>query len=651
MLVYAEEKKSFMAQTRDNRIFSIVKESVSKKLGMEVGRSEKKSWQNSLHFMRDILDDQDIPDDAGIAIEYKIPVGMQRIDFIVSGYDQQNKGNIVIIELKQWESVDISDKDAHVRTYREMLHPSYQAWTYKTQIENYNSAVKENDIGLYPCAYLHNYFIADPNEVPVIRNNFYDEYLKKAPVFLMNDSEKLRDFIKKYVKKGDKKQILYCLEKGKIKPSKNLANSLASMLKGNKEFILIDDQKTVFETALNLSEKTDSNNQKQVLIVKGGPGTGKSVVAINLLVKLTQLLKTVQYVTSNAAPRTVYGEKLSGSLDSSKISFLFQGSTVYKAAKENEMDALIVDEAHRLSFRNLLNTYHGNQVYDLIKAAKLTVFFLDEGQKVLIEDIGSESEIISQAEQLQAEVTIMELPSQFRCNGSDGYLAWIDNTLRIRDTANNTLAGIDYDFRVVDSPMELHDLIRKRNSSSERQCGSRLVAGYCWPWLSKKDSNAMDITIGNYSAQWNKSKDGSLWAIKEDTINEVGCIHTCQGLEFDYVGVIIGADLTCRDGNLLTKPEARNHVDANKTLRGYKTLIKSKDSEIVEKAKKDAREIILNTYKVLMTRGQKGCYIYCCDQELSDYFKSRINEPMYLLPGENQELALVSDLHMNDYID
>ena len=642
MLVYAEEKKDFMHHVRNNRISEMIADCMKRKLGLQVGRSEQFSWRNSLQYMRNILDDTAIPDNAGIAIEYNIPQTGRRIDFLISGYDENQTENVIIVELKQWDKVELTEMDAIVRVipFGNVLHPSYQAWSYKALMEDYNATIQQDQIGLHPCAYLHNY--KEDEKEPIIANTFYKEYLHEAPVFLMNDSEKLRNFIKRFIKYGDKKQVLYKIEAGKIRPSKNLANCLASMITGKQEFVLIDDQKTIYEMALDLAD-TVTGKKKRVFIVRGGPGTGKTVVAINLMVELTKREKLVHYVTSNAAPRVIYETKLSGVMNKTSISNLFKGSTIYKNLDKNTMDVLIVDEAHRLSARNLLNTYNGNQVRDLINAAKLTIFFLDESQKVLMEDIGSQEEIEKQADALGAEVIVMDLPSQFRCNGSDGYLAWIDNTLGIRKTANVTLEGIDYDFQVVDSPVELHRLIREKNETENSGSGSRVVAGYCWPWASKKNPEVTDINIGDYKVRWNKTSDGFLWAIAENSINEVGCIHTCQGLEFDYVGVIIGEDMIVKNGMIVTQPEARDKVDANKTLRGYKKMVRDGDSSVAEKVKIMADEIIRNTYKVLFTRGQKGCYVYCCNEELAEYLKRRINDPYYNNNEEGQGYLMVAE--------
>ncbi len=642
MLVYVEEKKEFMLHVRDNKILDKVSNCMIKKLGRRVGRSEQRSWQASLQYMRNILDDPSIPDNAGVAIEYNIPQTSNRIDFLISGYDEKDGENIVIVELKQWDQAYMTNMDATVKIGRfgNVLHPSYQAWSYKQLMEDYNTTVQEENIGLFPCSYLHNY--KEEETEPIIRNKFYSRYLELAPAFLMEDNERLRNFIKRFIRHGDKKEILYKIEAGKIRPSKNLANSLSAMIEGKQEFVLIDNQKIVYEEALALAD-TVTGNKKHVLIVRGGPGTGKTVVAINLLVELTRRQKLVHYVTSNSAPRGIYEAKLTGVMHKTRISNMFKGATVYQDLEENVMDVLVVDEAHRLSARNLLNTYKGNQVWDLINATKVSIFFIDESQKVLIEDIGSEEEIRAQAKALGAEVTTAELPSQFRCNGSDGYLAWIDNTLGIRETANTTLEGIDYDFQVIDSPEELHQLIREKNGFHNSGSGSRVVAGYCWPWSSKKNPELTDINIGNYHARWNKAGDGSLWAITEGSINEIGCIHTCQGLEFDYVGVIIGEDLIVNNGELVTQPLKRNHVDANKTLRGYKTLIKDRDPDVVKKANSMADEIIRNTYKVLMTRGQKGCYVYCCNTELAEYLKSRITKINYEYDEKDTEYLMVAE--------
>lgn len=202
--------------------------------------------------------------------------------------------------------------------------------------------------------------------------------------------------------------------------------------------LLIDDQKLVFETVLAFAEQSESD-VKKVLIVEGGPGTGKSVVAINLLVELTRKKKLVQYVTKNAAPREVYRSKLTGSFKKSHIDNLFKGSGSYHGAEPDCIDVLVVDEAHRLNEKSgMFQNLGENQVKEIIAAAKHSVFFIDEDQRVTWKDIGEKQEIRKWAKHSGATVLELELASQFRCNGSDGYLAWVDNCLQIRKTANES---------------------------------------------------------------------------------------------------------------------------------------------------------------------------------------------------------------------
>jgi|TARA_B100002003_G_scaffold250244_1_gene288967 hypothetical protein len=620
MIAYQSTKQGFLEDASGN-IADIIQLQVKEKLGInrKTGSSEYNSWQNSLgNNMYHVMNTNQIPDDTGIAIEYSILGGKQRIDFIVTGENEAGEEFVVIIELKQWTDIQITEEDAIVMTpYRhglsKELHPSYQAWSYSTLLDGFNVTVYEENIQLKPCAYLHNYS-ADNN---VIENSFYADYLEKAPAFYKNDKEKLQKFIAQFIKFGDKKKTMYRIDNSELRPSKNLADSLVKMIDGNPEFVLIDDQKIVYETALALAKKSSESN-KNVLIIEGGPGTGKSVVAINLLVNITKLGLNTRYITKNAAPRGVFEAKLTGKMTRTAISNMFTNSGAYFDSNPNDFHVLIVDEAHRLVeksgvFRNLGE----NQIKEIIESSQSSVFFIDENQKVTWYDIGEKDRIEKWAKKVGAKVYHGKLESQFRCNGSDGYLAWIDNALQIRETANITLNDINYDFRIVDSPNELRDLIFEKNKINNK---ARLVAGYCWDWISKKNKSLKDVQIPNYNFEmrWNLVSDGNIWIISPKSVNEIGCIHTCQGLEVDYIGVIIGPDLIVRNDKIITDPNKRAKTD--QSLRGYKTALKINPEE----AKKKADDIIKNTYRTLMTRGMKGCYVYFVDKDTEKYFKSRI---------------------------
>ena len=296
---------------------------------------------------------------------------------------------------------------------------------------------------------------------------------------------------------------------------------------------------------------------------------------------------------------------------------MFKGSGIYTEAENNIVHTILVDEAHRLNAKSGMFQNKGeNQIKEIIHAAMCSVFFIDESQRVTTSDIGSVEEIEKWALYEGAEVFYMELISQFRCNGSDGYLAWLDNVLEIRETANYDIKDIDYDIRICDTPNEVRDIVVEKNSSPNH---ARLLAGYCWNWLKegKNDSNVHDIKIGDFEMSWNLGNSNT-YAIDDESINEVGCIHTSQGLEFDYVGVIIGEDMRYENGRIITDFTKRANTD--QSMKGIKKIYK----ESPQKAEKLADEIIKNTYRTLMTRGMKGCYIYCVDKKLREYLKEQI---------------------------
>ena len=392
---------------------------------------------------------------------------------------------------------------------------------------------------------------------------------------------------------------------------------MGNMLEGQEEFILLDEQRTVYEKIIKAS-LAGLKGKKQVLIIKGGPGTGKSVISMNALAELTKRRLNARYVTPNGAPRAVYESKLKDRITGDAFRHMFTGSGAFHKVEKDALEVLIVDEAHRLSEKSGFYKNEGeNQIKEIINSSKTSVFFIDEAQKVTWSDIGEIEEIKRFATDVNADIQEYELVSQFRCGGSDDYLEWVDSMLGIK-TSNQLFSLKSFDFRVFDNASDLHAEIRKRNEVNNK---SRVVAGYCWNWISKKDSRLFDIQIpnDNYKARWNLSEYGNNWIIDEDSINEVGCIHTCQGLEVDYVGVIIGEDLRFEGGQLITDPAKRAKTD--QSLKGFKKQLASEP--IIAEAKAD--ELIRNTYRTLMSRGMKGCYIYAVDEKTREYFRNAVN--------------------------
>lgn len=620
MIVYQETKADFLRDVFTRDIEDVMLAAFKRRTGHAVGRSEVRSWKESLLAMAKVLNDSVVPDDAGVGIEYGIPQTSKRIDLILSGQDDDARDQLVIVELKQWATAHKTDRDGIVRTRfahgdADTSHPSYQAWSYASLLRDFNEAVYESGLALNPCAYLHNYMDDGSLTDPV-----YNDYLAKAPIFMKGEGERarLRDFIARHVRKGDRGKLLYQVESGRIRPSKGLIDALSGMLAGNDEFVLIDEQKVVYETALAAARDAAATGKKHVVIVEGGPGTGKSVVAINLLVALTAGRWVAKYVTKNSAPRDVFKAKLSGTMRRTRIDNLFVGSGAFVDAGANVFDALVVDEAHRLNEKSGLYQNQGeHQVSEIIGAAKCAIFFIDEDQRVTWKDIGEKADIERRAKRAGAKVTHLKLESQFRCSGSDGYLAWLDDTLGVRRTANTSLdPKTEFDFRVFDSPEALRKTIEELNQANNK---ARMVAGYCWDWKSKKDPDALDVVIPEhgFGMQWNLSQDGGLWIMAPNSVKQIGCIHTCQGLEVDYIGVIVGPDFLVRDGEVVTQPLMRSRQD--QSIKGYK---KVRDTDSAANGKADL--VIKNTYRTLMTRGMKGCYVYCTDQETRNWFRGRL---------------------------
>ena len=617
MIIYRNTKGGFVSDVRDNLIADKIEEAFFRHDLGHSNQAEYRAWANSLQYMRNVVDDPEIDDACELAIEYQIPLTSKRVDFLIAGKDENGKNNVVVVELKQWETSGMTSRPDIVTAFtggsnRAVTHPSYQAYSYAKIIENFNEDVARYDIALHPCAYLHNYKEANR---PNIDCELYSQAVSLAPVFLSADTAKLRKFIKSFIRKRDGIDILMKIEDGKLKPAKALQDCLESMLQGNTEFYLIDEQKVAYETIRKVVENSLKGNsqQKYTVIIEGGPGTGKSVVAIQLLCALIQKGYSANYVTKNSAPRNVYFEKLrQANYRANYINALFKGSGSYIGVPNNYFDCLIADEAHRLQMKSGMFRDRGvSQIKEIIHASRVSVFLIDEDQIVTTSDVGSVDLIKHYAAEEHSTVICgsdYNLVSQFRCNGSDGYLAFLDNLLEIRKTANKEIT-IDYDFQVFDDPCQMREALRERNAVNNK---SRMLAGYCYNWISKDDLAQMDIVLEKgFKAQWNFANTKT-FAIDPDSFEQVGCIHTSQGLEFDYVGVIIGKDLVYRNGHVCTDYTQRARTD--QSLKGTRT---TKDYALADR-------IIRNTYRTLLSRGQKGCYIFCEDKELAEHIRGMV---------------------------
>ena len=620
MIVYEDSKRCFVEDIKSNCIADKITAKIRER-GINAGHErEYISWQNSLQFMRNIVDDNDIDDEVRIAIEYNIPLTSKRVDFIICGADANNNDNVVVVELKQWQKAEVVADDMHycVKTFvgrnnRIVCHPSYQAYSYACFIRNYSQKVLDDGIYLIPCAYLHNY---DPDFKQTLSNSIYKEWVSEAPFFIRNETEQFSAFVKKYVtRRSSNGDLLYKIDHGRLKPTKTLQDSLASMVKGNKEFMLLDEQAVCYDMCLKTMAKCKKDGKKRTIVIQGGPGTGKSVLAVNLLMEFINKSLNTCYATKNSAPREAFLSLLTHSDAKKQVNIrqLFRSPFGLSNVPDNTYDCLIVDEAHRL-VKKMYGDWNGeNQVKECISASLLSIFLLDEDQAVTVNDIGSIAEISKWCRELNSTLKMpaeAKLVSQFRCNGSDAYIQFIDDILqRTEESVTVSLDELNFDFRIFDSAIELREALREKNAINNK---SRMVAGYCYDWNVKHGRGDYDIMLPDgFKAKWNLEKD-KIWAINPNSFEEVGCIHTAQGLEFDYVGVLIGKDLKydSTSGRIITDKQAISKDDKSSGIRSCK------NESIV-------RKLILNTYKTLLTRGQKGCYVYCEDKSLAEYIKKK----------------------------
>ena len=618
MIIYENTIANFAEDVTLNRITDVLSEKLKENHLGGGNEREINSWHYSLRFMKDVVDTPSLPKDCVVAIEYNIPQTAKRVDFMILGQDKDKTDHIVIVELKQWAKVKkVNDTFKHsiwsdLKKDKPTPHPSYQAYTYKSLLYNYGGAEGLEKESLNPCAYLHN---MSEEYRDVLEDEIYSEWTSEAPVFLKSDVLKLRTFINRYISaKSADNELLYKIDYGKIKPSKSLQDSLDSMLCGNKEFEMVDEQAVAYDYIINAIKTAQTDLKKHVLIIEGGPGTGKSVLAVNVLADcISKLGLNASYITKNSAPRNCYQALLANGNAKKMVDLklAFRSPHALPHIPTNGIDVGIYDEAHRMQMKPYM--YKGDDMLrDAINASRVSVFFVDEDQRITLNDCYTIDTIKQYALDAGAVLDTAEpfvLYSQFRCNGSDGYMAFIDDVLEIKETANKTIDKDEFEFRVYDSLEEMREQLRVYNQLRNK---ARMCAGYCYDWNVKNKRGEWDIEIGSFKAKWNLEND-NVFAINPESFEQVGCIHTVQGMEFDYVGVIIGKDLIYRDGHIRTDKTAISKDDRTSKIKTCK------DDKIAER-------LIKNTYKVLLTRGQKGCFVYCEDEALREYLKERVAE-------------------------
>jgi DUF2075 family protein len=611
MRLYAGSSSAFKNDVIHNQIAQKLQDAFKHHYRYTPSQGEINSWRNSLRAISDVFDHGGL-NDHGVILEYQLPLTSRRLDCLICGEDKEGNEQAVIIELKQWEQCTGALGEHLVTTWvggahREVLHPSSQVGQYQQYLSDTHTAFYDGPrpIRLNACTYLHNYHI-HPGDVLFWPQ--FEPILQHYPAFTADDVDPLTDFLVQRMERGKGLPVLHRIENSKYRPSKKLMEHVGNIIRGKPEYVLLDEQKVVYEKVLACTKTGFDDNKKTVLIVHGGPGTGKSVIAINLMSDL--LLKEVNahYATgSKAFTKTL--QKIIG--PRGDVQFKYFNN--YMHADPGEVDVLICDEAHRIrktsNDRRTRKDQRSNkaQIEELLHVAKVAVFFVDDNQVVRPNEIGSADYIREYAQQRGCDISEYELEAQFRCAGSEGFVNWINNTLGIRKTANIIWDQGEetFDFQIMDSPQALETAIRAKANKGH---SARVTAGFCWRWSRPNPDGTLveDVIIGDYHRPWNARGDAGhlargipkevYWAHDPNGIHQIGCVYTAQGFEFDYVGVIFGPDLT--------------YNFDEQTWQGNKE--KSCDITVKRSGDKFA-DLIKNTYRVLFSRGMRGCYVYFMD--------------------------------------
>lgn len=580
-----------------------------------VGDSEIAAWRASLSAIAAIVSRAGLPH-AGVGVELKLPLTDKRVDVSFVGRSQ-SEPSVVLVELKQWEAAGPSAfPDNVVVGAREMLHPSIQVAAYAQYLRDSHSAFSQDGFRLAACAYLHNMSgrAAEALGRPTA------EDLEPAPVYSRDDAGLLQDFLTSNVEGVDGEALLQRVVHGTFRPSKALLDGIEEGLSSASAWTLLDEQRLAFNLIRGLAQEATESDEKTVILVRGGPGTGKSVVAAHAALELARAGKRVVHATGSKAFTT----NLRALVQRGRGEAFFRYFNAFNPTKteENELDVLIADEAHRIRtssngrFTPAVSRSPLPQVEELIRVARVSVFFLDQLQNVRPTEIGSPDAIRAAASRLGARIHEVELTAQFRCGGCGPYIEWIDALMSDSPSPpGNWLRAREYEFRLFRSVYDLEGAIV---AHARAGASARLVAGFCWPWSDPMPNGDLvpDVQIEDWARPWNekppeqrrpprpqpppKRHPYTRWATEPERVREVGCIYSAQGFEFDYCGVILGPDLVWRGG------------------RGWVSRREESEDPEIKRRRLEPEQLtslLQHTYRVLLTRGIKGTLVYSVDEE------------------------------------
>jgi len=613
MRLYEGSLLEFKDDVVNNRISDKINDKFMEYYYRRPSDSEYRSWDNSLPKIRDVLDNSNLSDNW-VVVEYELPFAKNsRIDVLLFGQNNQGEDNVIIIELKQWSNNKVRDSEDegnvmvdYGKYIKSDLHPSLQAEGYYWHLKDYMSIFEENKPALLSaCVYCHNYSNG-VNEVLYLPK--FSKNIERYPLFSKQDVVEIGNYLKERLSHGRGLEVLERFNCSILKPSKRLLDHTGDMINNQQIFHLIEEQQTAYNTIMSKAKKIAQSKEKAVIIVRGGPGTGKSVIALEIMGELLRKGIHVVHATGSSAFTNTL-RKFLGVRSAKQFKFF----NSFMDHNENEVDVLICDEAHRIRKTSETRFRRNSlvpQIDELIKAAKLSVFFIDEHQVVRPKEIGSITMIKEAALKFNAKIYEMdELKTQFRCGGSAKYLDWIEQVLGIAERGISIELDEDnkMEFQIVESPHKLKKIIDDKNAE-KRNC-ARIVASYCWPWSKPNPDGSLvnDVKIGDFEIPWEKKDQFWKWATDDTGMEQVGTVYTAQGFEFDYIGVIFCNDLVWNKDT--------NDWEANPES-SYDTELKRNNDDLIKHLK--------NVYRVLLSRAHKGVYVYFMDKDTETYFKTKL---------------------------
>ncbi|GAA4148231.1 DUF2075 domain-containing protein [Actinomadura keratinilytica] len=580
---------------------------------VSVSASERRSWDRSLPVLAQDLVEAGL-DEVEMLIEYQLPLTSKRADVVLAGVDRRTGDDAyVVVELKQWSHARVWGNDENKVLVEHkpgdpQLHPSLQAQGYCDYLLDFLPGLADRSDAVHAVAYLHN---AARNDVLDLYDRVHDN---RTRLFTQTTRGAFIDYLRDRFAPKPGAGAADRLLSSRAAPSKQLLAHAATEIRNRDAYVLLAEQRLAYEMVLHKVDKARKGDSKTVVVITGGPGSGKSVIAVTLLGELARRGYKVLHATgSRSFTQTMRRHVARGD---KRMQDMFKYFNNFGSAEKNGLDVLICDEAHRIRevshtrFTPAAQRTGRPQVDELIDAARVPVFLLDEHQTVRPGEMGSLRQIREHAERKGLAVQHISLDEQFRCGGSRKYEEWVLKLLGLDGGTPEPWEG-DENFTVTmaDSPHEMEAMLRNR---LEDDRSARMTAGFCWPWSDPRNGALVpDVVIGDWARPWNVKGDravGSappspLWASQDGGFEQVGCVYTAQGFEYDWNGVIFGPDLVYRDGRLVTVRSA------------------SRDPALRKRDVSDAQadKLIRNTYKVLLTRGMVGTVLYSVDRETQEF--------------------------------